>query len=125
MLHDARVDVVEDHVSQALVARLEAAIWSDPEKTLRQEWKHTDEVRHPSWKHALIADLPDEALYRRRFFGYLWDIDPAYKGRLRRRTLGFERRVIFPEMRNAYPESFGRVAYAVQTNPMFTEEFDV
>jgi hypothetical protein len=119
-LTDVTADMMIEDITNSMLLRLTATVYEDP--NVRKTDKHVirEQVSHPTWKHALIASLPKTALFRRRFLGYFFDIDPMWGGRRITHTVEVTRRGVFPDVR--YPDSFGRIQYVYQTTPNYSTE---
>jgi hypothetical protein len=113
---------VVDEIAHQIVVRLRAYVYEDPKQRRHETYRVVENRAHPSWKHALIASLPENALYRRRFLGYLWEISPTYANTRVVHEVAFKARALFPDMSIHYPKELGRVQYVTQIEPMGSRE---
>jgi hypothetical protein len=103
-----------------LVMMLRAHVWSDPDRHHNKVHKVTYTQAHPTWKHHLVASLP-EGSFVRGFFHYFWDIPFDYANTRVTEKIEVDVRTIFPENTMHYPEHLGRVHYPVQITPLGAE----
>ncbi len=108
------VDVIAELVTDTYMVKLQSLVYEDPRKHTIKDYVVEEELAHPTWKHALIASLPVEAQFRRRFLGFFWDISPMYETTIKTHTVRLEGRALFPDMNRVYPNEFGPVQYVTQ-----------
>jgi hypothetical protein len=117
MLHGIKVGSVEssrmlEMLADRMVYQLRAYVWTDPEKSRTETHTFTYTKAHPSWRHALVASLP-EGSFRRRFLHFFWDIPFDYQNTRVTETVEVFIPAVLPEMQMDYPKQFGRIHFPV------------
>lgn len=120
MLHGVRHEALEpilDDMAQSIVLRLRAHVWSDPERDYRKTHEVTYTQAHPTWKHHLVASLPEKSWWR-GFLHYFWDIPTDYANKRITEKIEVHVPSIFPENTYHYPEHLGRVHHPISITPL-------
>jgi hypothetical protein len=118
LLGAQNIEFVAEEMSRQMIFRLRAMVYEDPKQRRRDVHRIVEECAHPTWKHALIASLPEAALYRRRFLGYLWDIEPMYANTRVVHEVAVTARGLFPDMSIHYPKELGTIQYMTKIEPL-------
>ena len=111
---DSMVDLMVDQT----VMKLEAVVWSDPSQS------HTEEVAlsvpsgHPTWKHQLVANLPENS-FRRRWMCFFYGIPLDYKAAKITKTFKVHVPAVLPELQRELPPDFGRYHFPIQINEVY------
>jgi hypothetical protein len=109
-----------DHEMQRLVVELRARIYEDPSQLRRETLRFVEQPVYRNWRQHLVASLPVDS-FRRRFLERFWEIESPNGTRITHEVI-VERRALFPEMREVYPEHFGPVQYVIQTDDIYRRE---
>ena len=103
VLRNADAQMIMDHVARQMVAQLDSHVLAES-KT--QTHTIVEQPVYPSWKHHLLASLP-ETSFRRRFLERFWDLEdePLAKRITHQVTANAHR--AFPENTQQYPKDLG------------------
>lgn len=117
-VHIDKVDQMVDMMVNQMVYQVRAHVWSDPDQEHQKTYKIKTDPVFKSWKHHLIASLP-EGSGRRRFLQLLWDIEDAAPVQATH-TVTVKVPAVFPENRMRYPDDLGSVHYPIQISSYTT-----
>lgn len=122
LLHGVRIDSIDANhelgsLRDRLVMRIRAHVWSDPERDYHKTHTFTYAKAHPTWKHHLVASLP-EGSFRRGWCHYFWGIPFDYANTLVTEKVEVHVPSIFPENTYHYPEHLGRVHHPISITPL-------
>lgn len=112
-IHVVKGEVIMEHILDQIVFSLRAHVWADPRRDYKKTHKFTYMAAHPSWKHHLMASLP-EGSFRRRWCHYFWEIPFDYANTRVTETIEVHVPTIFPENTMQYPDHLGRAHHPIQ-----------
>lgn len=111
------VDSMVSEITDSLLLRLRAFVLNDPKRNFNKVYEFSYVQAHPTWKHALVASLP-EGSFRRRWCHFFWDIPLDYKNTRVTQRVEVDVKGIFPESTMQYPDSLGPIHYVTHINPL-------
>lgn len=99
-LMDPKIDHVEEHVTDALWVRLSGYVFGE---AMDAEAEVVEEPIWPSWKHQLVASLPEG--FVRRWLTYFWGFDDNKLAIRRRHKIHVHAHCVFPDAEIVVPQS--------------------
>jgi len=112
-LTGVRAEQMIEHMSNQIIMQLRAFVLADPRRDYRKTHTFTYLAAHPTWKHQLVASLP-EGSFRRRWCHYFWEIPFDYANTKVTKTVDVHVPTIFPESTMRYPEQLGRPHHPIE-----------
>lgn len=115
VLHHAKVNVVAEHMADAITVRIEAEVLGEQ---IAEDITLVDESP-ADWHSHLILSLPERS-WRRDFLTYLWGPPKLTR---KTHTVTAAQRMLLPHADVALPPQLGsKVCFATLENPRYYEE---